>query len=91
MATKQTGSAVFGEFKPSMTAQFLPRCWRCEAPHPKAIGAIDTSRCHECGTPSIEGPAYEVDAEFTMTGIGGWIAAKCLAAGRWLRAKAERI
>lgn len=91
MATKQTGLSGFSEFKPSVTAQFLPRCWKCEAPHPKAIGAIDTKTCHECGTPTIEGHAFEVDAELTLTGVTGWVVAKLLSASRWLRSLAERV
>lgn len=62
-------SQVQGYYEPSLSIVVLPRCPRCEHPHPMAVAsdARDVSTCPGCGGPAAS-PHEPVEVEATFTG-----------------------
>jgi len=56
-----------GTFEPSLTARFLPKCSKCDSPHPLAVRHVqDKQYCHVCGARAgSPGEPFEVPAVLT--------------------------
>lgn len=91
MATEKTAHGqALGNFEPSLTMTFLPKCPGCGAPHPRARG-LDLDSCYDCGTFCPTGAPRTIPA--IITGFTPWaLAARFLLwAGRRLNDLARSI
>lgn len=74
----QLGAPVLWE--PVVTTVLLPRCPRCQSPHPLACQPVpaDTTACPRCG-----GPAAAAGAPITTRAVATGLAGGLLAIGRF--------
>lgn len=78
-------ASTSGHWEPAVARQFLPRCAHCHAPHPMARKPrIESEICPDCGTPSGEPGAIEVQVG-SVPGLRGYIGGTLLSIGRGLR------
>lgn len=87
MTVRNVRPSAAGRFEAELTTTFLPRCAKCEAPHPAARGGSIGDPCADCGTPSGRPVVRRVPASL----IGLWVARALLAIGRILNSLARKV
>lgn len=91
MATVVTrgGSNAVCRYEPMVSRTFLPRCSKCEAPHPLARRPVAPDGvCPDCGTKTRRGPTQTQRGQITdpIAAFGVFLANT----GAWLRNLANR-
>lgn len=82
-----------GQYEPSVSVQFLPRCPKCGDRHPLAYRPPRRADiCPGCGAASAEaGETFSADAVITGQTISVMVARLCFRLGAWLRRLANRL